>query len=67
MKWKSSEGKLVLKITDDVTVRFVSYISFLIERIHSPPTQVLEVQNTFFYLPWPLRGAESLSDPENDE
>lgn len=66
MKWKSSEGKLVLKITDDVTVRcFLIFFSHQTYSIHFPT--VLEVQNTFFYLPWPLRGAESLSNPENDE
>ena len=46
VKWKSSEGKLVLKITDDVTVRFFNHLFPIIcspiKRIHLPPSQCLK-------------------------
>jgi signal recognition particle subunit SRP9 len=33
VKWRSSEGKLVLKITDDVTVRFSSFQNFVFDSL----------------------------------
>jgi signal recognition particle subunit SRP9 len=41
VKWKSSEGKLVLKITDDVTVRLF-LIFFSHQAISLTPTQCLK-------------------------
>jgi hypothetical protein len=66
VKWKSSEGKLVLKITDDVTVRNTSPSSFGVEHKKNNQT-VSEIQNSFFHFPWSLRGTQSIAHPENDE
>jgi hypothetical protein len=78
VKWKSSEGKLVLKITDDVTVRICPFLTnvliplwgrTIVHCVDQPRNMhaVSKIQNSFVHFPGPLRGTQSLSDSKDDE
>lgn len=64
VKWRSSEGKLVLKITDDTTVcRYLIYFWTHILHISA----VHQVQNLLLDLPQSIRSFESIANAENAE
>ena len=62
VKWKSSEGKLVLKITDNTTVRMADFIDV------ARPSEILavsQIQDILLHLPRSIRGSEPFLDAED--
>lgn len=67
IKWKSSEGKLVLKITDNTTVRFQQHGSSLFFYTLMDSVPVSEIQDILVHISQSIRGLESLFDAKDAE
>lgn len=61
VKWRGSEGKLVLKITDDTTVCTTSWSNALISQLF----KVHKIQDVLLCVLESIRGSQSVSDAED--
>ncbi|KAF9072397.1 signal recognition particle, SRP9/SRP14 subunit [Rhodocollybia butyracea] len=63
VKWKASEGKLVLKITDNVScIKFKTYSSIFLNRFEALNLSLMEKMQNRQVAPPPVQAAEP-SDP----
>ncbi|KAJ3756844.1 signal recognition particle, SRP9/SRP14 subunit [Lentinula raphanica] len=62
VKWKSSEGKLVLKITDDVScIKFKTYSSIFLNRFEALNFSLMEKMQNRVVPPTPPQPAEPIA------